>query len=106
MVFAVCDPSKRNCLEQHVADPKNERWRCRHVYGPRPKKAKKPAPASTPRQQPQPTPQPAATGGHPNVGPRQKSQAAAFDSFGKRTRCRANGSEKGSSAGDDDSGDD
>ena len=86
----------------HVADPTNETHTYRFAHGPHSKKAKAAAPASAPR----PTPQPAAArGGGPAVGPRQQTQGAAFDSFAKRTRRRDDGSEPGSSAEDDENGD-
>jgi hypothetical protein len=44
--FCVCDPEKRNCLEQHRADPEDESHTHRFAHGPRTKKRKKAAPAS------------------------------------------------------------
>ena len=98
-VFAVCDPTRKTCMELHRADPTDESHVCRFAHGPRKKKPKpKPKPASAPRQ----TPQPAAASEGPAGGRRQQTQGAAFDPIRRgSTRRRDDGSEAGSEAGEE-----
>ena len=94
----VCDPKKRNCMEQHVADPTDTSHTYRFAHGPRPKKKAKAKTPSAPRQ----TPQPEAAGQGPAAGVRQQTQGAAFDSVHRgTTRRRDDGSEEGSEAEDE-----
>ena len=104
-IFALCDPSKRECMMQHVAEPSSDEHKFRFAHGRQKKKAKTGPPVGRPvgsrstSTSRAPTPTPNAT----VPGPRQQQGAsAAWDQqqFRSNVRRRSSGAERGSSAED------
>ena len=108
-LFAVCNGTKRNCMEQHRSCPKDKAHTHRFAHGPqgpRRKKATPPAPRTPAAGAKRAAPAPAAAAGAPAAQPGKRQKAGASTTWDPKSPGMRHGEDKeerGSSAEDSDS---